>query len=223
VRRWSRQEIEELTVPQLCRWLEALGTDVAPAVLKEPAVARLWEEIESNRPPALGDVQKDQLQLWPPQEALRWLEYFGKADEDVADKAALVRMLLEHGDGRDLPPPPFLATPEEAFLMSVMRHVALVKEGSATMLTQLRQQIADIEAATLAVHGKAGLQFEWYPNGRVRTAFDGTAFAEAKTQNAGTGDDAGNAGNSTSKQHQFMDAAVGEQVDFVVYGTSGWA
>eukprot|EP00928_Gymnodinium_smaydae_P008577 TRINITY_DN1311_c0_g1_i3.p1 TRINITY_DN1311_c0_g1~~TRINITY_DN1311_c0_g1_i3.p1 ORF type:complete len:2122 (+),score=612.75 TRINITY_DN1311_c0_g1_i3:162-6527(+) len=211
-RRWSQAEVEELTLSQLCRWLEALGTDFSSAAKDPTAVrARLWSLIEQHRPPALASVTSvEHLAAWPVQEILRWVEYFGGLDDDVVDKAVLVKLVLDHGES--LPPPPFLGeSAESTYLTQVQRNVAGVKAAATTLMTELSREIAEVERQVRAELEASGKAHEWYANGKVIEAFSCSSFTDAQ----GAAVDAASC--------SLLDAKVGDHVDYAVFDASGWA
>eukprot|EP00931_Biecheleriopsis_adriatica_P043064 TRINITY_DN2460_c0_g2_i3.p1 TRINITY_DN2460_c0_g2~~TRINITY_DN2460_c0_g2_i3.p1 ORF type:complete len:1982 (-),score=576.45 TRINITY_DN2460_c0_g2_i3:67-6012(-) len=198
-KRWTVNEMRQLDVPQLVRWLEALRTDLAPAIPMATARLRLWQEIEKSRPPALEQIQSPQhLDHWPLPETLRWLEYFNALDESVVDKEKLVRMLLEHGE--DLPAPNFLGeSAEDEFLTQVQRHVAQVKQAATTIIAQLAEETAQVDARERAKHS-------WHYNGKAVVNFKQADFETTEKLDI-----------------PFTDLTQGERVDLTVHEASGWA
>eukprot|EP00442_Polarella_glacialis_P026122 CAMPEP_0115061938 /NCGR_PEP_ID=MMETSP0227-20121206/8278_1 /TAXON_ID=89957 /ORGANISM="Polarella glacialis, Strain CCMP 1383" /LENGTH=722 /DNA_ID=CAMNT_0002447281 /DNA_START=68 /DNA_END=2233 /DNA_ORIENTATION=- len=198
-KKWSRDEMQQLSIPQLCRWLEALGTDVSPAIAKTKAMQRLWEEIQKHRPPALeGVTDPAHLDHWPLPEALRWLEYFEAADEKVVDKDRLVQLLLDHGE--ELPAPSFLGeSAEDAFLTQVQRHVSMVKQAATELIAQLAQNTAQVEAQERARHS-------WHANGKAIAAFSREDLPGADQMDI-----------------PFTELRAGERVDLTIHEASGWA
>mmetsp|Transcript_102095 Transcript_102095/g.181325 ORF Transcript_102095/g.181325 Transcript_102095/m.181325 type:complete len:1913 (+) Transcript_102095:91-5829(+) len=198
-KKWTETEMEQLPVLQLVRWLEALGTDLAPAIPIPKARQRLWQEIEASRPPALEQVQApEHLDHWPLPETLRWLEYFDALDDSVADKAKLVQMLLEHGE--DLPAPSFLGeTAQDNFLTQVQRHVAMVKQAATTIIAQLSEATAEADAAERAKH-------PWHGNGKAVVDFNPADFQAAEKLDI-----------------PFMEMKAGDKVDLTIHEASGWA
>ena len=197
---WSRSEAEQLSVSQLCRWLESLGVDVFTVIQLDRVSMRLWKEIEAQRPSALADVQgPEQLLGWPLDAMLKWLEYFGAAEGDTINKGALVQLLLEHGE--DLPPPAFLAqTREEETMTQVEQLLTHIKGFTGTLHEHLARDTAEVEAVERQKN-------PWHPNGRCVAAFRAADL------------DAGAAAGQT----QFLDVEAGTRCDITVHEASGWA
>eukprot|EP00929_Paragymnodinium_shiwhaense_P114045 TRINITY_DN8235_c0_g1_i1.p1 TRINITY_DN8235_c0_g1~~TRINITY_DN8235_c0_g1_i1.p1 ORF type:complete len:2188 (+),score=673.38 TRINITY_DN8235_c0_g1_i1:151-6714(+) len=213
---WSRAEVEQLSVPQLLRWLEALGTDISSAVRGREARAALWHEVQTQRPPALAGVNApEHMDAWPLQEILRWLEHFGKVDDAIVEKQALVQLLLK--DEESLPPPSFLGeSAEDQYLTQVQRNVATVKGAATTLLNELHREISELETQQRAAMEAKGKQPEWYANGLILESFSGRAFLS-------NGEGEGNEEKTDTSQIPFLDMLKGEHIDYAVFDTSGWA
>lgn len=192
--RWSRVELEQLRVKHLCRWLEELGVDISPAVSRSEAKRRLWQEIDREHPPALAAIHGPQdLERWSLQEVLRWLEYFGGADEQVVDKTALVQMLLLR---KDLTTPAFLGeSAADEYLAQVRRHLSSMKKSVTATLEELLHEAKQY-------HEADGLH-EWWPNGRMADAFQGVP--------------------SASRPGPGLSLRPGDAVDVNFHETNGWA
>lgn len=162
VPRWTRLELEQLRVKQLCRWVEELRIDISPVLSRSSLVTALWHEIQLHRPPALAAVQRPQdLERWSLLELLHWLEYFGHAEEQVVNKGALVMLLLQQ---RHLVTPAFLdETEEDEYMGQVQRHLTAMKTSIAVTLDHLLQSAQDVEKEL----------WDWWPNGRMASAFLG--------------------------------------------------
>ncbi|CAK0821024.1 unnamed protein product [Prorocentrum cordatum] len=198
--KWSRAEVEALSVPQLIQWLEALGTDLTAVCDKDRVLARLWQEIQRQRPPELASYDQPEHVLdWPLVEALRWLEHLGGLDPTVCAKDQLVAVVLERGE--ELPPPDVLhERAEEAFVTQVTQKVATVRHAAVTLLSHLSAEMQEEAALERMKH-------PWCPNGRVAVAFQSAAHNVA----------AGAEGST------FVDVAVGDHVDVTFHEASGWA